>query len=168
MPEIYLFLTTKLSQWAKSPFVIKGVDYNCCEQWMMAEKARLFGDEDSLAEIMAVDKPSPGKGWPDVPRRQKALGRNVKGFDKAKWEEHAQDIVYRGNYAKFMQNPDCWAVLDATGDKIIAEANPRDPIWGIGLSKDDPRALDPEQWQGKNWLGVALMKTRTKIRECTF
>jgi len=45
-----------------------------------------------------------------------------------------------------------------TGGKTIVEASPYDKIWGIGLSKDDPRALDRSQWQGTNWLGEAIMR----------
>ena len=30
------------SQWSPSPFVVDGVPYSCAEQFMMAEKARLF------------------------------------------------------------------------------------------------------------------------------
>ncbi len=32
------------SNWQPSPFTLDGVVYNCVEQWMMAEKARCFGD----------------------------------------------------------------------------------------------------------------------------
>ena len=176
MPNIRLFLTNKLSQWTKSKFEITGIVYNCCEQWMMAEKARLFKDDATLAKIMKVDPANPDvatdfpdgrmfEKWNDYPRIQKALGREVKGFNQEAWEKVAQDVVYRGNYAKFTQDAGLWAFLDATGDDILAEANPRDPIWGIGLGRDDPRALDQATWQGKNWLGVALMKVRAKIRE---
>ena len=34
-----------LSQWFKSGFVVDGESYRCAEQYMMAAKARLFGDE---------------------------------------------------------------------------------------------------------------------------
>lgn len=50
-----------------------GVTYNCTEQYMMAEKAQLFGDKDSEDLIMISPRP----------RDQKYLGRNVKNFDKA-------------------------------------------------------------------------------------
>ncbi|WP_416235585.1 NADAR family protein [Paenibacillus sp. SGZ-1009] len=45
------------SQWWNSPFTINSVTYSCTEQYMMAEKARLFGDMDMLANIMAVWQP---------------------------------------------------------------------------------------------------------------
>lgn len=171
MPEIYLFLTNKLSQWQRSDFVIDGVKYNCGEQWMMAEKARLFKDDETLKKIMAVDPAlnhsgdSPYKEWTDYPREQKRLGREVKNFNVDDWSKIAQEVVYKGNYAKFSQNEEFWKFLDGTGDKILAEANPKDPVWGIALKRDDPRAQDQKQWKGTNWLGVALMRVREQIRK---
>ncbi len=170
MSNIRLFLTNKLSQWTRSPFVIDGIRYNCCEQYMMAEKARLFKDNETFKKIMEVDPAlhhsgdSPYKEWTDYPRRQKELGREVKGFSKEEWEKVAQDVVYKCNLAKFSQNEELWKFLDNTGDDILAESNPKDQIWGIGLKRDDPRAMNQTTWQGKNWLGFALMKAREQIR----
>ena len=45
----------------------------CAEQFMMASKARLFGDDTALSAILA----STG------PREQKRLGRQVRHFDPA-------------------------------------------------------------------------------------
>lgn len=121
---------------------------------MMAEKARLFNDTATLAKIMAS---------PD-PREQKAYGRAVQGFDRDKWDAVARDVVYKGCLAKFTQNPDLKATLLATGDTVMVEASPVDSIWGIGLDKSDPRAQDPSQWRGTNWLGEVLMRVRKDIR----
>jgi len=95
------------SQWCPSPFEIGGVQYNCCEQYMMAQKALLFGDEVSYDEIMETNKPM----------TQKAIGRRVKGFDKEKWDSVCREIVYDANYAKFTQNPKMMSELMATGDR---------------------------------------------------
>ncbi|MGK4455917.1 NADAR family protein, partial [Klebsiella pneumoniae] len=73
-----------------------GVKYNCTEQYMMAQKAKLFHDDESLAKIMAATSP----------KVQKALGRKVKNFDAAQWEFWGRSKVFDGNYAKFTQNPD--------------------------------------------------------------
>ncbi len=43
-----------LSQWWPCRFEVDGVTYSCTEQYMMAEKARLFGDEAMLASIMVA------------------------------------------------------------------------------------------------------------------
>ena len=142
------------SQWCPSPFEIGGVKYNCTEQYMMAQKALLFGDEVSYDEIMETSKPM----------TQKAIGRRVKGFDKDKWEAVCRQIVYDANYAKFTQNPAMMAELLATGDREIVEASPEDKIWGIGLHESDDRVHDKSKWQGTNWLGEAIMQVREKLR----
>ena len=46
-----------LSQWYMCLFTVDNVYYNCAEQYMMAEKARIFGDEDAWHQIMASDDP---------------------------------------------------------------------------------------------------------------
>jgi len=40
------------SQWHPTAFIVDGVRYNCCEQFMMAEKAHVFGDEERMASIL--------------------------------------------------------------------------------------------------------------------
>lgn len=141
------------SQWHICKFTVDGVEYNCAEKYMMAEKARLFQDDEVLHQILEASSP----------RRQKDLGRSVRNFDETKWNEVARDIVYRGNMAKFTQNPDLWKCLKETEGTELAEASPFDRVWGIGLSEDDPRALDKKTWLGKNWLGEVLTKVRDDI-----
>ena len=141
-------------QWTHSPFTVDGVDYVCAEQFMMAEKARLFGDEEVRAQIIAT--PSP--------RDHKALGRAVRNFDQDTWEAERVAIVVRGNLAKFQQNPEMGAQLLATGDKLLVEASPLDRIWGVGLRADDSRVHDRGTWRGQNLLGEALMQVRAQMR----
>ena len=43
-----------LSQWFEAPFTIEGVTYPTAEHWMMAEKARLFGDGEALGRILSA------------------------------------------------------------------------------------------------------------------
>lgn len=42
-----------LSQWFQCPFIEDNQYYNCAEQYMMAEKARIFGDEEIRQQIFA-------------------------------------------------------------------------------------------------------------------
>ncbi len=138
------------SQWAMRSMVIDGETYNCCEQFMMTEKAKLFNDLESVNKIRSVSDPA----------TQKSLGRKVKNFNKDKWEEVARDVVFKANYAKFTQHEDLMKKLLATGDKIIVEASPWDRIWGIGMRASDPGITDPKNWRGTNWLGEAIMAVR--------
>ena len=151
--QFMFFWGGPFSQWAKYPMEIDGKIYVTCEQYMMAEKARLFGDRESEAKIMAAQ----------TPREQKALGRRVKPFDAARWEEVREEIVFRANLAKFSQREALKEMLFATGDKIIAEASPQDAIWGIGMDEDHPNVLDTTLW-GQNLLGKALMRVRAELR----
>ena len=150
----FLFWDGFLSQWYPCKFNVNGTDYNCCEQYMMAMKAKTFGDEKRLQLIMETESPY----------LQKKLGRQVENFDEKKWDDLCQDVVLVGNMAKFTQNPDLKAKILETGDKIIVEASPYDKVWGCGLSQDDPKILDPKNWTGKNLLGECLMKVRTIIK----
>ncbi len=92
------------------------------------------------------------------------MGRRIRNFDSVRWNRVCRGIVYTGNLAKFTQSEKLAAELLATTDKVIVEASPLDCIWGIGLGEDNPKASDPAQWRGTNWLGIALMQVRETIR----
>ena len=143
------------SQWCPSKFEIDGVEYNCCEQYMMAKKALVFNDFDACREIMLEKNPA----------LQKAIGRKVRGFNVEKWESVCQKIVYDANLAKFTQNPKMFEELLSTGTREIVEASPEDKIWGIGLHETNSLAWDKETWQGRNLLGIAIMKVRATLLE---
>lgn len=141
--------------WAEHPFVINDVSYATAEHFMMAEKARLFGDEAMLPKILAASSPAVAK----------KLGRTVANFNDTLWLRHRWDIVVRGNLAKFSQHADLREFLLNTGDRVIVEASPFDRIWGIGMTASDARATDPTQWKGLNLLGFALMEVRQSLKE---
>ncbi|WP_425527983.1 NADAR family protein [Yinghuangia seranimata] len=143
-----------LSQWAPTPFTVDGVTYATAEHWMMAGKARLFGD--AAAERRAVDAPHP--------KAAKAVGRQVRGFDERTWCDARFELVVAGNVAKFGQHPELRAFLLGTGGRVLVEASPLDRIWGIGLAAQDERAPRPDQWRGLNLLGFALMEARARLR----
>lgn len=119
-----------LSQWFPAAFVVDGVRYATAEHWMMASKARLFGDSEVLARILEAASPEEAK----------ALGRKVRGYDDDAWARARFDRVVEGNVAKFGQSPKLGAFLDATGERVLVEAAPRDCVWGIGLGRDNDRA----------------------------
>lgn len=142
-----------LSQWAPIGFTVDGVHYPTAEHWMMAEKARLFGDDHHLAQILAAQHP----------KQAKDLGRQVRGFDQATWLAHRRPIVTAGNRHKFTQNPAEGAWLVGTQGRVLVEASPVDRVWGIGWAADRAEARDPRQWRGLNLLGFALMDVRAEL-----
>lgn len=143
-----------LSQWWPSPFTVDGVTYASSEHWMMAGKARLFGDPE--AERAAVSAKSPAAA--------KRAGRLVRGFDEDVWIRERFALVVEGSTHKFGQDPELGGFLLGTGNRVLVEASPLDRIWGIGLAADDERVERPQQWRGLNLLGFALMEARERPR----
>jgi ribA/ribD-fused uncharacterized protein len=145
------FSASSFSQWNGSAF--DGQRYPTAEHYMMAEKARLFGDEATRSQVLIA--PNPGAA--------KALGRQVRGFDDDVWTERRFEIVVRANLAKFGQNAEIGDFLTQTGGRVLVEASPVDRIWGIGMAADDHGVDNPDLWRGLNLLGFALMRVRDRL-----
>lgn len=151
--KYHFFWKSRLSQWSLTRFQDEaGVTYNCCEQYMMAQKALLFDDEETYAAIMS----STGPG------EQKALGRQVRGYNEAVWCALREEIVLKGNRFRAQHDPEFRALLLSTDDSTLVEASPFDRIWGIGYDRNTALA-NIEDW-GLNLLGKALMKLRAELR----
>nr|WP_224282835.1 NADAR family protein [Streptomyces sp. LS1784] len=142
-----------LSQWWPGEFTVDGVAYASAEHWMMAGKARMFGDEEIAQRVLAARTPAEAK----------KLGRLVKGFDDETWVAGRFELVVAGNVAKFGQDEVLRDYLLGTGERVLVEASPLDRIWGIGLASDDIRAQQPAEWRGLNLLGFALMEARARL-----
>lgn len=141
-----------LSQWWECKFVVDGLTYSTAEQYMMAEKARLFGDFHILEKIMQATSP----------KEIKALGREIRNFDGMVWNAHRCEIVKKGNMAKFSQNPELLAYLKSTTPKILVEASPYDTIWGVGVNSI-VASKGPSAWRGLNLLGFILTEVREML-----
>jgi ribA/ribD-fused uncharacterized protein len=169
--------TGVFSQWYNSPFNYEGVSYHTAEHYMMARKALLFNDKETLWKIWKTKDPLEAK----------VLGRQVKGFSQEVWDKHAFDIVVEGNVRKFLSSYRLKEIIISTGQKILVEASPYDKIWGIGIeAPNHPKTwkgkvlddvdfnkglndhavvdlTDVRNWKGYNMLGFALMAARHKI-----
>ncbi|CAG9983170.1 unnamed protein product [Clonostachys byssicola] len=130
------------------------VNFMTAEQCMMYCKAMRFGDLGTADKILLTPEP----------RKQKALGRQVKGFTEAEWDAVKFEVVQLANVAKFSQNEELRAVLLGTGDRELVEAATNDHIWGIGMDEKQGRATmhTRENW-GHNLLGKALVGARVRI-----
>ncbi len=154
MDKFYFFWKHQFGQWTLRDMQDKeGIVYNCCEQYMMAQKARLFGDMTAFEKIM-VEK---------NPEEQQKLGRTVERYNENIWVGNREIIVYDGNTLKFTQHEDLGKRLIATHPAILVEASPYDLVWGVGLSAKDPSILDEKNWKGLNLLGNALMRVREDL-----
>lgn len=119
--------------------------FTSTEQWMMYQKAMLFGDLSIAMKIINESSP----------QKCKMLGRKVNNFSKVIWDNEKLKIVHDGNVLKFYQNPKLFSALLNVGDRRLAEASPTDRIWGIGKGIDDPHISNYSEW-GQNLLGEIL------------
>lgn len=145
-----------MSQFYQCSFAIGNTKYTCAEQYMMAHKALLLDDMKSYENIMKV-------GY--APNRIRVIGRHIVNTENGsddKWETYREEIAFAGNMLKFQQNPKLRKALLATGNAVLAEAAPRDEIWGIGLSVAEAQRGAP--WRGRNLLGKVLMRVRAELR----
>ena len=124
------------------------------EKAIMLCKASLMGDADVFARVASAETPAEAK----------RLGRLVEPWDETLWMSHICDIAKHIMLSKFLGVPGLRERLLATEERVIAEASPSDPLWGIGLSAKDPDARYPPKWKGANVLGWALMQARAAIR----
>lgn len=120
----------------------------------MYHKAILFDDAEVAQEILHAG---------DDPKRVKALGRKVNGFDERIWNERKFGIVVDANREKFRQNEELRELLLATQGRELIEASPMDKIWGIGFGKTN--AMKNKARWGKNLLGKALMQIRDELNQ---
>lgn len=141
MKKYISFTDGPFNQGYFKPFKVMGTTYVSTEQYMMAFKALVFGDTDTFNLVIKETNYA----------ALKALGRQVKGFNKEVWDGECDRIVYDANRAKFTQNLDLYLeLLDTYGNQLVYEAD--DALWGNG--KDG---------QGKNKLGILLTTLREEL-----
>lgn len=153
--EFTFFYGGTFSQWYHCKFVSNNITFCNAEQYMMYEKAMLFGDTEIAEEILKTNHP----------RDAKKLGRLVRGFKQEVWDEFKYRLVLDGNLLKFSQNENLKKELLDTRDSVLVEASPYDDIWGIKMGEFDPNRFDPLKWRGENLLGFALTECREMIRK---
>lgn len=140
-------------------------DHSGLNSFMMYQKAKLFGDDATAAEVLRTK----------APRKAKSLGRKVTNFKEAVWEAKREAIVLKGNMLKFgapasgqtpIQPGSEGSLRDKllrTGDAELVEASPFDRVWGVGFKPEEAEA-NRKRW-GLNLLGKALMEVRAALRE---
>ena len=136
-----------LSRWSLS-ISVDGVSHSCAEQYMIAEKALLFQDEGAVGLIT----PSPD------PRAHKRIGRSVWVISTPLFRiGSGKTAPFTHEIAAMKQH-----ILSTTTNGM-AEASPRDPLWGwvFGQTTPSPRL---RRWGGKQLFGIAFSGVRDAIR----
>ena len=127
--------------------------FHSSEQWYQYQKALEFEDTETANDIMNAD----------TPLKCFQLGKSVRNFNLRQWHLKAKQVMLEAVSAKFEQNPHIQKYLQDTKDTIIAEANPRDKVWGIALSVKNKSVFNRNAWQGENWMGEILMSVRDNL-----
>lgn len=147
--------TRFLSNMYESPIQVEGITFPTVEHYFQWSKAKQFGDTKTQANILKSASP----------KSAKAYGKKVTPFDPAVWADMAVNVMSVAVKAKFTQHPDLLKKLRETGDRPLAEADPRGKFWGIGTSAETSKAKDPAKWPGKNMMGKILTDLRTELKE---
>ncbi|VDK81540.1 unnamed protein product [Litomosoides sigmodontis] len=127
--------------------------YYSTEQYYMYHKALSAGDTETAEQIVNERDA----------RKIKMISRSIKNFERETWNKVSSDVMRRGNFAKYTQNPLLRKKLFYTYGSTLVECSPTDLEWGIGLDINEPDALSPSKWRGKNKLGQILTEIREEL-----
>jgi len=151
------FWGTFLSNWIPSDLRIIYMSrlFTNSEQLFMYLKAEYFCDWETAEEIINLGQ---------IPKTAKDLGRKVKGYDEKEWEKVRENMMYKAISLKFASSLELQEKLLDTGNKILVEGTPMDPVWGVMVHWKDDRILDERNWKGQNLLGKVLMRVRQDLK----
>ena len=144
-----------------------GLRFLTSEHHLMWCKAKIFGDEEIMAQILEAPNPAEAK----------KLGRQVSAFNENKWQVYRYRVLYHVLINKFSKSAKLAKLLIDTGDCFIVEAADYDTKFSIGLAEFSSefnrgckfRAngqfdVFPKHWMGENLLGIALMEVRSALK----
>ena len=122
----------------------------------MYMKAQFFNDRKKAKEILLFGHD---------PRTAKNLGREVSNYVEEEWSKVRTEMMYNACLLKFQSSKELAQKLIDTGDRILVEGTPFDPIWGVMIKWDNDLILDKKNWKGLNLLGIVLMRVRNDIKK---
>lgn len=94
------------------------------------------------------------------------LGQKVSPLDANRWDLWKEEIAVYVLTEKFSSSDHLYSTLLTTKGQSIAEANTKDPVWGIGIGKH--QAMKGVEWKGQNLLGKSLMTVREHLERWDF
>lgn len=148
--EAVIFFTksSPLSNHFVRPFKLGDKSFTSVEQYLALQRATLVGNSDLASRAMETNDPAD----------HKVILNTLYNNRREEWISQAPELILPAVTAKFQQNEDLADFLIDTHPLPIGEAS-KNSIWGIGLSLDDRRALDPSQWlPDGNLLGNTLSR----------
>ena len=134
---------------------IDGQTYTSAQQYLLVQKALLFGDSAGAEKILAASDPV----------EQRKLASAIKNVVSVFWEGRRQLLLYRATREKFRQNPALREALLATQDALLVYASRTERVWGAGLAAADPAISNPLKWKGMNQLGFVLQQVREELSD---
>lgn len=151
------FWGTFLSNWIPNDLEIpcNGHIFTNSEQLFMYFKANFFEDKEMAKRIVEEGK---------IPKIAKELGGKVRNFKEEEWSKVREQMMYNAIFRKFTSSLELQEKLLDTGNKILVEGTPFDPIWGVMVHWKDDRILDQRNWKGQNLLGKVLMRVRQDLK----
>ena len=135
--------------------MVDGKWFSSNQQYYAYNKAKTFCDTTTASKIMLESNPV----------EMKNLGKHVLGFDHKVWSNTKVEVMKRGLQAKF-KNERLREILLDTKDATLMEASPYDKFWGVGLSKNNRRIWQKNNWHGhaKNMMGQLLYEIRLDLK----
>jgi len=121
------------------------------EQFNHAQKAKFAGDLVALQQVMEERR---GRQYSNI---------KINNFDFKSWDAVREPILLNALTTKFTHNPYALEKLRSTGSAKIVCAGTHNRLVSTGLDLKDPKNVDPEQWCGKNELGIMLMQVRSVL-----
>ena len=130
--------------------------FHCGEQALMALKAVVFKDYVTLSKIINCN----------TAFQALQLGREVKPFNDEVWKAKRMLAAQHVIKARLDSDPTLDTLAKKMANRRFVEASPRNKVWGVGLSEDNPDIHFPEKYKGFNLHGVcwnAVLKERFNV-----
>ncbi|KAF5342038.1 hypothetical protein D9611_001974 [Ephemerocybe angulata] len=127
------------------PVMYKGKRYPTSEH--LFQSFKFHGHRPNLAEHIRTCSERPSVAFSEARRFQPEV--------RPDWKQLNVPMMEEALWHKFTQHADLQAELLGTGDAELIEDSDKDAFWGVGVDR-----------RGRNELGKALERLRTKLREC--
>lgn len=142
------------SNFYTKPFFVDGYRYISVEQYFQYAKAVYFEDHNLARKIVMTSNPN----------KIQNLGDKIEidEEDLDDWIEYSREVLDKGIFAKFSQNPSLKKDLLATGECKLYEAT-TDMNYACGINLVSKKWED-QSWEGQNLTGRALVEVRDRLR----